>query len=525
MSVVQMITYSVRKLARNGALAVAIAVSVMACSDPAEQALASGALAQQQFQAGNLSAARTSVARAISARDDVVDLHLLRGRIELAAGARAAAYEAFSAALALDPMNGQALQAVSQLGLTTGHLRESLEATQRVLTLAPNQPDAMLTLGVHHLIRRKYDDAIVQADKILALVPGHENASILKARASFIKSGGAVALDALDSVTGLAASPGVALTKLEIFRELRNAEEMATQFSLLSTLQPDNVELRVDEANFRFKRGERAQAHRLLASALSSSSMTRELVDRAVALWEEYGVEDLSDRAVQTLAQEAPTETKRAVARALIEAGHYDQARSVIAGISGQSGRGLSALLDVRMGRAQRALQLANEVLSRDKTHCDALVAQSLASLDLKRPAQALQSGQLAAAECPNFASAWLVTADSYEALGRNSGVERVYTQATSSLPQSLPIVRSFADWLLHEGRDREAIAIARRLTRDAPASLAAWRLYAVVCRRAKNACERQAQAGHENAKTVYAIDMPPGEPLPNGLFGRLSRS
>src|SRR5690606_15379064 len=108
-------------------------------------------------------------------------------RIELAAGSFSGAYDAYNEALALDRSNAEALQAVSQLGLRTGHLRESLEATERILTLAPKQRDALLVRGIHALIRRRFDEAIGYADQMLADQGANENASILKARALFMK--------------------------------------------------------------------------------------------------------------------------------------------------------------------------------------------------------------------------------------------------------------------------------------------------------------------------------------------------
>lgn len=524
MSIDQVIKPFVRYLARNGTILAVGLIGLSGCSDGAERALASGAMAQQQLQAGNLPAARSLIAEAISSRDDIVDLHLLKGRIELAAGSPSAAYDAFSTALSLDPANGQALQGVSQLGLTTGHLSASLEATQRILTLSPNQPDAMLTLGIHELVRRRYDNAIIQADKILALLPNHENATILKARASFKKGDSQAALAALDNIGSGSRSVGIAMTRLEIFRELRRPEEMAAQFSLLRSLRPDDLELRLDEANFRFKRGERESAHRLLTSALSHSSATGEFASRAGRLWEEYGAEDLPDALVVELAREAPVQSKQAVARVLIDADRLEQAEIIISQIQGQSGEGLSAWLFARSGRTRQALELAKRVLENDKTQCDALVALSLANLATKQPERALQSGQLASAECPTFSSGWLASAEAYNELGRDSGVERIYAQSIDAMPQSLRLVRSFTAWLLLEKRNREAVATARRLTRDAPALLGAWRHYALVCRQAELECEDQAAVGLENAKTIYAIDALPGEALPNGLFGRLSR-
>src|SRR5690606_34929560 len=53
-----------------------------ACSDQAETASMHAISAQQLFAENNLPAARSEIISAIAVRDDIVDYHLLRGRIE-----------------------------------------------------------------------------------------------------------------------------------------------------------------------------------------------------------------------------------------------------------------------------------------------------------------------------------------------------------------------------------------------------------------------------------------------------------
>src|SRR5690606_1853570 len=103
-------------------------------------------------------------------------------RIELAANALENAYNAYADAVALEPGNLEALGAVSQLGLRTGHLKESREATQAILLFSPAQPDALVMMGVHSMIQRRLDEAEEYADRVLAIDAGNESAVILKAR-------------------------------------------------------------------------------------------------------------------------------------------------------------------------------------------------------------------------------------------------------------------------------------------------------------------------------------------------------
>ena len=105
---------------------------------------------------------------------------------------------------------------------------------------------------------------------------------------------------------------------------------------------------------------------------------------------------------------------------------------------------------------------------------------------------------------------------------GREGGVNRVYAQALDANKQSSPLTAAYARWLVSVDRPREAIAMARRLTRYAPALISGWRLYGDLCRRFDRTCSAEAAAGMANAQTLFGIDLPPGTPPPNGLFGRL---
>src|SRR5690606_36914425 len=101
---------------------------------------------------------------------------------EMAAGSLSSAFNAYSDAMSLDPTNMEALQAVSQLGLQTGNFRGSIEATDAILSLTPDEPGALLVRGLHAVIRKRFAEADGIADRILARDPNDEGGVILKAR-------------------------------------------------------------------------------------------------------------------------------------------------------------------------------------------------------------------------------------------------------------------------------------------------------------------------------------------------------
>ena len=170
------------------------------CADRSQQAAQEAMVAQAALNANDLSTARKAINQAIADRDDVADYHVLRGRIELAKGSSGAAFSAYSNALALDATNTEALLGVAQLGLTTGNITASLDATERLLDLDPNQPDALLIRGIHAIIRRNYAEGITYADKVLAVSPGNEGGAVLKARALYMQHKPKEALATLDTI-------------------------------------------------------------------------------------------------------------------------------------------------------------------------------------------------------------------------------------------------------------------------------------------------------------------------------------
>ncbi|MES2782404.1 MAG: tetratricopeptide repeat protein, partial [Pseudomonadota bacterium] len=235
--------------------------------------------------------ARKSIAKSIAARDDIAEYHLLRGRIEYLAESFDSAFMAYSEALALSPSNPEALQAVSQIGLRIGRFAESLEATDKLLVLNPNQTDALLIRGLHALIKRNYPAATKSADEILAIDRLNEGGVVLKARASFLAGNPEEAARILDSFeSSRPNTQAISLTRLEIYRALRNPQEMTKQYAALSQLSADDLALRLDQANFLFKTGGSDKAMSLVSSVLADKAATSTDIKNALNLWQEYSV-------------------------------------------------------------------------------------------------------------------------------------------------------------------------------------------------------------------------------------------
>jgi Tfp pilus assembly protein PilF len=492
------------------------------CSDRSQEAAQKAALAQRALNSNDLLTARTAITAAIADRDDIADYHILRGRIEFAMGSPGAAYNAYSNALALDPTNMEALLQVAQLGLTTGNLRGSRDATDQALELDPNQTDALLIRGIHSMVEHDYAEAITYADKILAKAPGQEGASILKARALYTLHKPEEALATLDKISGGAAnSQATTLTRLEIYRAQRRPADMLAQFERLHTLRPDDPELALDEANLRLKLGQRPPGQALIEKALANRAVNRVLAERAIGLWQEYGSYDVPGSAIERIGRDGSDAARTALVRYLIEQARAADAAKIYAQIKSGGPAGLKARLLLLNGASQEAGQLAAKILARDKSDCDALLAAAGSAMKRGRAEEALRFAQQASSECPTMGRGWLLSARAYQALGRESGVSRVYGDALEANKQSEQLTAAYAQWLVSEQRTREAVAISRRLTQYAPSLLSGWRLYEDLCQRFDPTCATSATKGLAKAHTLLGVDLEPGEPPPNGLLGR----
>ena len=497
--------------------------AISGCSDSETEAAQYAAQAEILLDQNRLFEAKQAVGKAITARDDVADYHLLRGRIEFKAGAFENAYLAYNEALSLNPSSEEALQAISQLGLRVGQLDASLDATNKLLVLNPNQTDALLVRGLHALIKRNYAAATSTADQILSIDPQNEGGVVLKARASFLSGNAEEAARILhDYERSRPNTQAVSLTRLEIYRALRNPQMMAQQYADLNTLLPDDLGIRLDHANFLYKTGKAEDATKLVVNVLANKSPMPPNVESAVNLLEEYAISALNAASYRTILSSGTPAARIALSRYVAAKGNVNAASILLTGMTGADADAERAQVALLQGQNARAQAIVQELLAKDETHCSALKTQALLWYSSRRFADALRTAQNASAECPNRSDLWQVTAKVYQAMDDDANVRRVFAQGLDANKQNEPLSRAFSEYLLAHNGSREAIAVARKLTRSAPALNSGWRLYADICAKAKSSCVIEAQEGLVNSQTRFGVDTLPGELPPNGLFGRL---
>lgn len=511
--------------ASRGKLVCAILVLFLSvsCQNRDVEAQAEAARAMELLEQNRIAEARIAINRALLLRDDVADFHIARGRIELSAGTNSAAFDAYLDALALDATNREALQAVSQLGLQTGYFRQSLKATDTLVLLNPGDTNALITRGIHSLLSARLDEASEYASRALAVDPDSEEAMILRSRVMYMKGNNQEALDLLAQHSReREPSVGIALMRLELFRAERDPAGMEAQFEALETAGQRTWQLGLDEANFLFKLGRRGEALDLTVDLLASPDLTREASEEAMALWDVWKVTDLPDQALARISAEGAPSARYSVAKYLARQSALSSAGQIAGSLKGDDREAVLALIDLRSGRTSEAARRAAGILERDESHCLALEVQAHGNLAQGKAREALSAAQQLAAQCPGESAGWLVAADAYALLSDPENGRRVLQQGAEANPQDFSYVAEHTQWLREQGRKREALAAARRLTRNSPAMIRGWELYRDLCSNAADPCVADAERGLTDSQTRYWIDYKPGENAPPSLFARL---
>ncbi|WP_162935659.1 tetratricopeptide repeat protein [Tsuneonella amylolytica] len=465
--------------------------------------------------------ARQAISAAIATRDDEPDYYLLRARIEFAAGQTAAAYAAYQDALALDATNAEALQGVSQLGLQVGDYEEAENAADQILTLQPEQSDALLVRGLIALVKRRYEEAGGWADRILRQDEGSEAGAILKARAAFLAGDPQAALAAVNQYEAMRApTAGSVRTRLEIARARHDAAAMRDAFDQLDRLTPRDATLAIDRGNFSAKTGDKAHARRFLTVALAQKDLTDAQIADAVGVLREYSLL-LTPEFLDQLQASANTKSLSALKRLALSRGELNAAKRLQKLMKPQEAQAIEAEIALQQTNLPRAQAIAAEILKQDKDNCAALSVVAAIKLKTGSFSDAVRFGQRASAQCPDLPQAYEITALAYAAQNDPVNARRVFRDGIDTNRQSEPLTRSYVDWLIKQRAVQEAAGAARRLTRAAPASTSGWRLLADVCRRGSMACVGEADRGLAAASKNYGIDLKPGELPPNGLLGR----
>ena len=500
---------------------VAFALSLLcivtsACSNKVEKAYKRAQEAQQELDQGNIPAARQSIADAIQAKDDLIALHLLKGKIELAGNTPAAAYASYVNAAALDPANVDALHGVALTGLQSNHYSEAGTAAATLLAANPRDPIATFANGVLALRRDNYADAVAAADQVLAGNPADSPARVLKIRALYLsgdRNGALAELNRANAAGGN--SRELALIALEVARAEHRAPLMLQAFATLRRLRAMTAQLALDEANTLYKSGNRPAAEHSVMAQLAAARTTPEIVRQLVGLWREYG----PPGPVALPATSSPA-AREEVARYLAETNRAKEALAVLAVAPSPNADGIKAMALLNQGLEPAAGELAQRVAAADPGQCEARQTLARISLRARNYDDAVLNGTQALGECPALADAAQTLALAYGALHQDNQIERVFRDTLAKAPDNLRLTTAYVAWLRGRKLADRAESAARRLARVAPSRPSSWRLLASAC--TGEPCTSEARTGLAAAARAYRIDRRPGDAPRSDLYAPL---
>lgn len=505
-------------------LPVLLAGALPACSSSLDEAQENASQAQVLFNAGDLPGARAAIARALSFRDDQLDILLLDARIKTAMQDYSAAYESYRTVLVFDPNNQEALSIVAQAAVMGGDDDTAHETIKRALELNPNNPEVLMSKGILEIRENKFDEAIKTADKLLES-PSSSSGTVLKARALFLKGDRAASYSLLrEAAEKFGNDQMVAAALLENARAEGDYEAMFEQFTYLSLQNAQSADLALDEINTRYKAGDLAGARKNGLRFLERFGDRTAGVGQLADLWREYDDEPLTAGDIQSLSQEAPAVARLAIIQFYLDREKDDFIVPLLSNISDPRIFAMMNRLQVRRGDVA-GYKGAIQILQQDQSNCEALSAEAEWYLREGAYTKAVVPAQVLASECRDRPNGYRLLATAYDKAGRPAAVERAFREGIDVHPQDAGLTRAFSDWLLTRGRRQSAVSTARRLTTAAPARNSSWAIYADVCRKAGNSsCLADAQRGASVARTNFSLDPLPGVKRGDTLFGRTWR-
>jgi tetratricopeptide (TPR) repeat protein len=505
-----------------------LAASPISCTSSVDKAAALAGQAQGLLDGGQPAQAYTLITQSIRMRDDQPAAYLLQGRIAMALGKRDDAYRAFSNAMALDAANPEALNGVAQLGLSTGHLNEAESAADKVLALNPNQTSALLAKGIACMIRNDLDGAITFSDRVLKLNPRDVGATILKARALALRGERDAALalvrERIDQV-GETQELTMSLAELQRFGD--SPADFLASLQRIRQLSPDNRDYRFDLVDTLYRMGRITDARVEAAALAAEPNLTSAEAARLPRLFNGYDRDGLTAEQIAQVATKASVDTRLALARYFLMAGHADAAITLLKPVATGWSSDIQALYARSVGATgdrEAARTAADGILKRDPDNGDALLIRAGDALARRDTSTAIVDYQRVIHDYPQWEEGYLGLAQAYAASNKPGEVRRVFEDARQALPQSLPLARAYAAMLLRMGDTSRALEVARRFALDSPALGAAWNLYGQICARSNDTdCRAEVASGTQQARTRYGLDPAPGTPPPVALIGRLS--
>ncbi len=474
-----------------------------------------------QLADGGVDAARDYVAKLEKSLPDTPTLRLLRARVAFASKDYAAARDLAVPLVQIAPNHPILLQLAGAAQYQLGALPQAENLLAQAVRVAPGAPLASLLLARVHLrtghpdkalavLRPLLDAETPRADALLLageaqlqlndapaaeaafaraaqLQPNSSRARTALALAQIGKGQAASGLSELETIAGADTGATADLALIASHLQRRDLAKALLAVDGLEKKQPNNPLT----ANLRGR----------IQVLQGDAKAARASFDRALALDPHY-FPALASAAALDVAEDRPDEARRRLDTAIAAAPNNHRAMLAQAALSRRTGgadvrKWLERAVDAAPGDVTSRLQLIEELLRAGDAKSALAAAQdaNTALPDRRELLYALAQAQMAAGDhqqavstftrlskIPNaLQPATIGIADALVAQKDYAGAERHLLAALQTDPGLLPVRRKLAQLMTSDGRNNDALALARELQKSRPDDAAGFELEAEI--------------------------------------------
>jgi tetratricopeptide (TPR) repeat protein len=500
-------------VARIAALALLLALA--GCGSAQEKAAKAAARFDELYAKRDFYGARIEIKRAIAKQDDVSEYWQRLGRVQMALGRYLDAYQAYNHVIELDPHNKEAIEQMAELAYTGQSFDDSEKFADQILAEQPRSLRMLLVKGSIAAARQDAGAARATAENMLSIDPTNEGGTILLARALRLQGDRAGAIATLErSVAKDGETVGKLGALLDLYVGRDDFRKIAYCFARLFTLEPDDVDLRLDYVKILYEQGLPDRALAMLARLTHRHPGDSDLEQRIVDIWNESGSAAVDVDLVRRFVLSSGDEPmKIALGHLLLQQKRYTDAAAVLRPFI-DTGDITAANVEADvlyagtlagLGRGAEAQALIDRILDFDVNNPRALLMRVRISTARGDLVQALRDAQLLVRDNPDMAEGRIALANIYVRRKEHVLADDAYARAMVELPDDSAMLAAFIGYEVQYGRATMALDAAKRFTRENPIKRDGWRQRAELC--------IQLEQGDCVAESFNALDQLPGGP------------
>jgi len=378
------------------------------------------------------------------------------------------AARAYQAALNVDADHVGAAVGLARLHLFGGLPERALELLERALVVAPDDPDVLTVRAAANAALGKLDDAVRDAERVVAEHPSHEHAVALLA--GLYRNRGEIqpAIALIDTaLEERHASVELRSIRAELYRSLGDLDRAEAELKQLIDLEPDKIGHRNRLVQF-YLSTNRADD----AEATLRDNVTREpdVLEHKILLVNFIRAQksfDAAETELRSFIAQAPgnTDLQLALGTLYEAAADRDAAeriyRDVVtaAGVTrpGVLARTRLAALMLQTNRVAEAERLLEEVLTENPRDNDALMLRASLALDRDELLPAITDLRSVLRDRPDATNALALLARAHAANNEPDLAFESYRQAVTADPANSALRIEAAQYLRRRGNAREA--------------------------------------------------------------------